>query len=236
MNKKRMLACVMAAAMVVGGCGSKDKAKEKGRSGSPTTPSGLENAAAPAGAEVNVPDAMGFTQLHDAAARRKGIEDLIRRGADVNAKDKEIGWTALHWAAADGDVDMISQLLAARADVDATDLAGKTPLHEACKSGQVSAVQALLAARANPKLADSLGRTPLHYAVLANNRAIVELLLGKRVDVNAAAKNGQTALQMALVSGQGEIADLLRSHGAAPVKLPDRENPLPTPPPASKPS
>ncbi|MCY2932326.1 MAG: ankyrin repeat domain-containing protein [Planctomycetota bacterium] len=236
MNTKRWLACAMVGAMALGGCGSKEKDKDKGRSASPTTPSGLEGSTPPPGAGVNAPDAMGFTQLHDAAARRKGIEDLIRRGADVNAKDKEIGWTALHWAAADGDVEMISKLLAARADVDATNLAGRTPLHEACLSGQREAVEALLAARANPKLADSNGRTPLHCAVQANNRAIVELLLARRVDVNAAAKNGQTPLQIALVSGQGEIADLLRSHGAAPVKLPDRENPLPTPPPTTKPS
>ncbi|MEI7835965.1 MAG: ankyrin repeat domain-containing protein [Planctomycetota bacterium] len=236
MNTRRWIACVMVVAAALGGCRSKDKDKGTGRSGTPTTPPGLESSSTPLGQDVNARDEMGFTQLHDAAARRKGIADLIRRGADVNAKDKEMGWTALHWAAADGDVDMIEQLLAARADVDATDAAGKTPLHEACRSGQVSAVQALLTAHANPKLADLMGRTPLHYAVLAGNRAIVDLLLGKRVDVNAATKDGQTPLQMALVGGQGEIVDLLRSHGATPVALPGRQNPLPTPPPASRPS
>lgn len=238
MNTRRWLGWVAGVAVVLalGGCGDKEKDKDKATdkaSPSTATPSGVDGGPA---AAVNARDEMGFTPLHDAAARREGIDDLIRRGADVNAKDKEMGWTALHWAADDGDVEMISQLLAAKADVDAANLRGRTPLHLACERGHVSAVQALLTAHANPKFADSLGRTPLHHAVFANNCPIVELLLTGGVDVNAAAKDGRTPLQTALTGGRKEMADLLRKHGASPVKLPDRQDPIPQPPAATRPS
>ena len=235
MNLKPWLACAAVAAFVLGGCGSKDKDAAGRKSGSPTAPPGLEGPIVLPGTGASASEEAGYTALPDAQARRKAIGDALRRGGDVNARDKHVGWTALHWSASDGDVEMIRQLLAARADVDATDLAGKAALHAACESGQVSAVQALLAARANPRLADARGLTPLHYAVLAGNRGIVELLLARRVDVNAATNAGLTPLQMALAGGQAEIADLLRSHGATPVNQPGNEDQT-TPPPASMPS
>lgn len=225
MNTKQWAACVVVA-VLAGGCSGKDKDKDKGkpgeRSGSPTVPGGLGDSLTALGAGPGAMDATGLAKLPDAAARRKAISDLIRRGADMTAKDKETGWTAMHWAAADGDAELIEQLRTMRADVDATDAAGKTPLHEACRSGQLAAVQALLAARANPRLADLQGLTPLHYAVQSGNRAIVDVLLSRRVDVNAVTKAGQTPLHMAQAGGgQGEIIELLRTHGAAPVTSPE---------------
>lgn len=238
MRTARWIGAALVAAAVLGGCGKKEppakKAGEKAPKLSPTT-SSLETSLQPPGGG-NARDEMGFTQLHDAAARKKGITEALRAGADVNAKDKEIGWTALHWAAADGDEELIHTLLAHRANVNVGDSLGKTPLHVAAGEGQLKAVQALVAARANLNAADANGLTPLHHAVRRGDRDVVAYLLSQRVDVNARTKAGATALQMAVAGEKPEIADLLRRHGAAPVAMPNRADPLPEPPATTRPS
>jgi ankyrin repeat protein len=82
----------------------------------------------------------GFTPLHfqlgayaslttspSAADRIKGIELLLKHGADINAKDAN-GNTPLHLAAEWGDPEIVSALLARGADARAVNLAGQTPL------------------------------------------------------------------------------------------------------------
>jgi RNA polymerase sigma factor (sigma-70 family) len=53
------------------------------------------------------------------------------------------GWTALHYAASYGFVDLIEELVRLGADVDAADDAGKTPRQVARESGQLAAIEAL---------------------------------------------------------------------------------------------
>jgi len=91
-------------------------------------------------ADVNVVSRhpLEVTPLHAALFGRQ-LETarlLIEHGADVNLKRggkgwPRAGWTALHYAAAYGFVDLIEALVARGADVGATDDEGRTPLHVA---------------------------------------------------------------------------------------------------------
>src|SRR5574342_954135 len=79
-------------------------------------------------AESPVADA---AQRNDVAAVRL----LLRQGADVNAAQGD-GMTALHWAAANGNVELARALVRARADVAAaTRIGAYTPLHLAARGG-----------------------------------------------------------------------------------------------------
>ena len=62
------------------------------------------------------------------------VENLLARGADVNATDK-YGITALHWAAKAGKTEVVEALVIAGADVNATDNDGETVLQFAKKGG-----------------------------------------------------------------------------------------------------
>jgi len=88
------------------------------------------------GADVNL-NARNGTPLHRAALGRGSVEDeknaeivekLLAKGADVNAKDPRQGRTPLHQAADRGRYKTAECLIAASADVNATDNEGKTPL------------------------------------------------------------------------------------------------------------
>ena len=99
-------------------------------------------------------------------------------GAKYNFDKKDVahGKTILHWAAEFGFIDLIQELIAAKASVHIHDVYGETPLHYAAESGHLEAVMLLVNAGANPNVTD-LGcrkfRTPrdcaeqnLHWKVV----------------------------------------------------------------------
>mmetsp|Transcript_42074 Transcript_42074/g.82310 ORF Transcript_42074/g.82310 Transcript_42074/m.82310 type:complete len:158 (+) Transcript_42074:994-1467(+) len=93
-----------------------------------------------------------------------------------DAKDED-GWTALHFAAQGGRVDMLRELLVMGAGADAVNHEGKTPLHLACEGGHVECVRQLLCRGATPSLADASGHTPLYFANSGGNLACVRALM-----------------------------------------------------------
>jgi hypothetical protein len=71
------------------------------------------------------------------------VERLIAARADLEAKDRNGGWTPLHWAVARGHMEVAEKLLAAGASVGAKDMDGQTPLELAVGQNN-PAVAALL--------------------------------------------------------------------------------------------
>ncbi|NQS99984.1 MAG: ankyrin repeat domain-containing protein [Candidatus Omnitrophica bacterium] len=63
------------------------------------------------------------------------VKQLLKQGADVNAKDKD-GWTALIEAAAKGHTDTVKALIDAGADVNAKDKYGETAPMNAATGGR----------------------------------------------------------------------------------------------------
>ena len=88
---------------------------------------------------------------------------LLEKDADVNAHDYN-GWTALHHAAFNGNVDMIVTLLAKGAEVMAKDNKGRTALHQAAISGNKRIMMALVEKGADVNAQDNNGNTALHFA------------------------------------------------------------------------
>jgi len=94
----------------------------------------------------------GNTALMMAAFRQSKavVLDMIKRGAQVNQK----GWTALHYAAAAGSVEITTILLDHYAYIDAESPSGMTPLMIAAREGQEKVVQLLLEQGADATLKD----------------------------------------------------------------------------------
>ncbi|MRW91887.1 ankyrin repeat domain-containing protein [Duganella sp. FT80W] len=94
----------------------------------------------------------GNTALMMAAFRQNkpAVLELLKHGAQVNQK----GWTALHYAAAAGSVELTALLLDKHAYIDAESPSGMTPLMIAAREGQEDVVALLLKEGADATLKD----------------------------------------------------------------------------------
>ncbi|CAN7439872.1 ankyrin repeat domain-containing protein [Variovorax sp. LjRoot290] len=109
-------------------------------------------------------------------AALKGQQDLvaklIARDADVNKP----GWAPLHYAATNGHVAVIKQLLDNYAFIDAQSPNGTTPLMMAAMYGSTAAVQLLLDEGADTQMKNEQGLTAIDFAQRANRPDAVRLL------------------------------------------------------------
>ncbi|HVM07700.1 MAG TPA: ankyrin repeat domain-containing protein [Acidimicrobiales bacterium] len=131
------------------------------------------------------------TQVHPDAERRGGltalmraayvgasliVDDLLRRGIDVDAAD-ERGYTALMYAANAGEDEIVAGLVAAGANLDAADATGATALMFAAQHGHASIVKRLLAAGADPSLRRSIDGATARDVAESNGHSRVAAVL-----------------------------------------------------------
>ena len=111
---------------------------------------------------LNVLNADGESLLMLAAINNQLwlADKLISKGADVNKP----GWTALHYAASKGHIEMIRLLLDQQAYLDAESPNGTTPLMMAASYGTAMSVKLLLEEGADPRIKNKLGLTALDMA------------------------------------------------------------------------
>ena len=136
------------------------------------------------------------------------VKALLAAHADIAAKSSPSGVTALHLAAASGNVDTINVLLDNKADVNAAENEwGQTPLIFAASSNRVEAIKVLLAHGANAKLTtkaiDLAKESQLDRAARQLQQKILDATVAK--GQKATASQVQAAVQAArelLLSGK----------------------------------
>jgi len=140
-----------------------------------------------AGDKLTDVDTSGWTALMYAAGSygNSGESELLRSGADVNARSKR-GETALMAAAATGMAD--EDIIHAGADVNATNDVGMTALMLLAQRGRSNEIGALLSAGADPRKRDVAGRSALDYL----NAAFCGRPIVKKVDPPGMMEGGVT--------------------------------------------
>lgn len=98
--------------------------------------------------------------FHEAARTgdTQAVQDAVKQGAAVNAPDVH-GWTALHYCAAGGHLEVCKVLTDHGGDVNATLPDFSTPLMLAAEEGHLSTARFLLDNGALPKCKDEDGFT-----------------------------------------------------------------------------
>jgi len=114
----------------------------------------------------------GFTALHFAAffGKVEAARTLLEAGAVVNAYSvNELQVQPLHSAASGRHHEVCRVLIAAGADVNATQRHEFTPLHAAAKHGDAELVELFLSAGADPSARTESGDTPADTAEAAGH-------------------------------------------------------------------
>lgn len=172
-----------------------------------------------AGADVESPNAEGQTALM-ILARTDNVEAaefLIRHGANVNAREQWLGQTALDWAAARSEPEMVKLLLHyhanpnVRSDFDtdqrqitdepriqARPTGGFTPLIYAARQGCIECARYLVEGGADIDMTDPDGETPLLIAAENFHFDLAAYLLEKGANPNRWDWWGRTPLYAAV--------------------------------------
>jgi ankyrin repeat protein len=125
------------------------------------------------------------------------------------------GTTPLHEAAHVDDIQAMTRLMAAGADVTAANRYGVTPLWLACLNGSATAIELLLQAGADANAVLPGGETVLMTAARTGKPDAVNVLLRHGASVNAKEGwRGQTALMWAAAEGHAAVIEALVARGA----------------------
>jgi ankyrin repeat protein len=155
--------------------------------------------------------------LHDAAeagSHAAAVRALSAKGADVNQKGPD-GSTAIMYAAANDDLDLVKALIKAGANVKLENQFGSSAITEAAIIGSAPIVSALIKAGADPNFKNPNGETPLMAAARSGKVEAAKVLIDAGSDVNAKeAWGGQSAIMWASALGQADMIKYLASKDA----------------------
>ena len=138
------------------------------------------------GANANATRPAGETVLMSAvrSGSTAAVARLLKGGANPNAAQLSKGQSALHWAVAEGHVEIARTLIEAGAHITLRSTAEYTPLMYAARQGSVDMARLLLDKGDDLEAAAKDGSTPLLIATVKGHTALSTYLLerGARAD------------------------------------------------------
>jgi ankyrin repeat protein len=159
----------------------------------------------------------GIAELVVDAAKAGDVAALARLvsehgGPAIRMDDDPEELTALHWAAASGNVEAVRYLLAppVHADPCAARNNEFTPLHSAAMLGHTAVCEVLLGAGANVNAQTKpQGYAPLHSAAFAGHLEAIRVLLAHGANRDLVNYRGERPADTARRTGQSEAVRLL---------------------------
>jgi len=142
---------------------------------------------------------------------------LLDRGADVNARNIDLGWDALMLSAANGHVAVCALLIERGANIHSRDVSGYNALFYASANGHVAVCRLLLKNGANVHARDDNGNDALTQASRWGHIQVVKVLLEEgKADIHARNIRGMDALMCASYHGHAKVCSQLLDFGADP--------------------
>jgi ankyrin repeat protein len=136
------------------------------------------------------------------------------KGANVNATGAD-GSTAVMYAAANNDLELVRAMIKAGANVKLKNQLGTSAITEAAIIGSAPVIEALLKAGADPNFRTPDGETPLMAAARSGKVEAAKALLAAGADINAKESwGGQSAIMWASALSQTDMVKFLASKDA----------------------
>uniref|UniRef100_A0A3P8YEN9 CASK interacting protein 1 n=1 Tax=Esox lucius TaxID=8010 RepID=A0A3P8YEN9_ESOLU len=129
---------------------------------------------------------------------------------NVNFQDTD-GFSALHHAALNGNLELISLLLESQAAVDIRDQKGMRPLHYAAWQGKAEPMKMLLKSGSSVNGQSDEGQIPLHLSAQHGHYDVSEMLLQHQSNPCIVDNAGKTPLDLACEFGRVGVVQLLLS-------------------------
>ncbi|XP_077864438.1 histone-lysine N-methyltransferase EHMT1-like [Saccoglossus kowalevskii] len=151
---------------------------------------------------------------------------MLAEGFDPNCKFVAFNnSTALHGAAMNGHVVILSVILQSDGNIDSIDAKSRTPLMEACEFNQMECVQYLVKAGANINAREDDGMSCLHLAAKAGHLEVVKYIQQTHsIDINIQDDGGWTAMIWASENRHKSVVEFLLEHGSDPHIRDNEEN------------
>ncbi|WP_353272525.1 ankyrin repeat domain-containing protein [Wolbachia endosymbiont (group A) of Urophora cardui] len=161
------------------------------------------------GADFFLCDKFGFNPIARAIDRSQdGIVKYL-----IGVKDR-FGYTYLHKAAFDGDLDLFKLLINHNADLYRVDNDGSSPLHRAAENGKLEIVRYIIDKKLyNIDAVNNDKQTPLLLAAQNGHLEIVKFLVDKGADFFLPDKFGFTPLKRAIDRGHEKVKEYLEEKG-----------------------
>jgi ankyrin repeat protein len=149
-------------------------------------------------------DNKGNTTLHHAALSQN--DKLVKYIAKCTPKDainavNIHGDTAMHLAAAKGNIEVVKTLFEHNCKLNIRNTLGELPIHKAATQGKANVVEFMLGNKIGVMEADNRGNTILHLAALHGHYEIVKMTINKD-NVNLQNSKRNTPLHLAVMHGK----------------------------------
>jgi uncharacterized protein len=173
---------------------------------------------APARAQLNLnPFSAYYDNVARAAAQNDAdkVRELVGGGDGNPNQTDDSSRTAMHYAALNGNLEIMAILIKAGAKLDPVDPLEDTPLHLATEENQTEAAKLLLDAGAEVDPQNKDGLTPLMIAASRGNLDLVRALLAKGASPTKSDYTGRDALSWAQDSHRPAVVDAITRAQAA---------------------
>ena len=166
------------------------------------------------GASMMVAADMTLLDAAESGDHAAAMRLLSAKGANVNATGGD-GSTAIMYAAANGDLELVRALIKAGANAKVKNQLGTSAITEAAIIGSAPIIETLLKAGADANFKTPNEETPLMAAARSGKVDAAKALLDAGADINAKENwGGQSALMWAAAQSQADMVKFLASNGA----------------------
>jgi ankyrin repeat protein len=142
------------------------------------------------------------------------LVELVPTTLDINASDKATDTSALAYAVANSNLDLVNVLISAGASPNSVNRMGETPLMHLRSDAPVEFVHKLIALGFDVKARDNSGRSVLMAIARFSNLAVVKELIEAGAKIDERDNEGNTVLMSAAENSDISILQLLIRAGA----------------------